>query len=77
MNAKELREAAETLKAHADLIDAQDGSEQSEIMEILSKMYAIIWPEACYDARSQATAKFARELLPHINRLNEILRFRR
>lgn len=46
-------------------------------LDHMNKMYSIIWPEACYDPLDESTRKFAQELFPHIQALNEIFKFKR
>ena len=52
-------------------------SEVEPLMKALGAMYCIIWPEACYDPLNASTRKLAEELLPHIQKANEILRFKK
>lgn len=47
------------------------------VMASLNALYGVIWTEACYDADTESTQKMCRRLLPHIQKLNEILRFKR
>lgn len=42
----------------------------------LYKLYEQIWLEACYDADSEDSQKFAQKLLPHIQALNDELKFK-
>lgn len=44
--------------------------------ELLTDLYCKIWTEACYDADCEATQKYARTLLPSIQKLNESLKFK-
>ena len=46
-------------------------------MKALSKVYSLIWIEACYDAYNDSTQKLCREMLPHIEKANEILKFKK
>jgi hypothetical protein len=48
-----------------------------ECLQALSALYSRVWPEAYYDARNESTEKFARDLCPYLELLNEELRFRR
>ena len=48
-----------------------------EVYVLLYKLYCDIWCEACYDMTNEEYRKFALKLLPHIQRLNDILRFKR
>lgn len=43
----------------------------------LNAMYGTIWTEACYDAETESTQTMCRSLLPHIETLNRIMRFKR
>ena len=47
-----------------------------EAAALLSKLYGLIWTEACYDPSTEGSEKFARECLPLIKRLNEMWRFK-
>jgi hypothetical protein len=51
--------------------------EVQPLMDALSRLYGIIWTEACYDAYNKDTEAFARRLLPLIQKCNEILQFRK
>lgn len=52
-------------------------SEVKTVMSELNTLYGIIWTDACYDADSEATQKFSRRLLPHIQALNAIIGFKK
>ncbi len=44
--------------------------------KVLSELYGKIWCEACYDPDNADTQKFARKVLPLIEKANEYLRFK-
>jgi hypothetical protein len=52
-------------------------SEVEPLMKALRSLYSIIWPEACYDALNKDTEKFAQDLLPWIQQVNDILGFKK
>jgi hypothetical protein len=43
----------------------------------LHELYGLIWCEAAYDPDNEITQKFARKLLPHIKKANEVLKFKK
>ena len=47
------------------------------VMKALNDLYSKIWCEAMYDPLNDSTRKFAQELLPHIEKLNAIVRFKK
>ena len=47
-----------------------------DLLKALNELYALIWPEACYDPYNDSTRTFARKLLPHIETCNEIMKFK-
>jgi hypothetical protein len=47
------------------------------LMKALCELYGQIWCEACYDATNEQMEKFARRLLPHIEAVNAILKFKK
>lgn len=49
---------------------------ESEAKRLLCDLYAAIWVNACYDPDNEQVEKFCVPLLPKIQRLNEILRFK-
>lgn len=51
-------------------------STNGEVGKNLRELYGKIWCEACYDSYDESTKKFASELLPHIQALNRILKFK-
>ena len=51
--------------------------EVKDVMAHLNKLYGVIWTEACYDAETESTQKLCRTILPHIQELNTILRFKK
>ena len=52
-------------------------SEVKNVMSCLNKLYSVIWTEACYDAETESTQKLCRKILPHIQKLNTILGFKK
>lgn len=48
-----------------------------EAMKLLHDLYSMIYIEAKYDPYSEETEKYANRLLPGIQRLNEILKFKK
>lgn len=50
--------------------------ENGEVKDLLYKLYREIWCQACFDPDTVEIGEFCgRKLLPHISRLNKILRF--
>ena len=47
------------------------------VMKALNELYGKIWCEAMYDPQNTATQAFADTLLPHIEKLNAIIRFKK
>ena len=47
------------------------------VMFSLRELYGVIWTEACYDAENESTQRMCRRLLPHIQKLNGILEFKK
>jgi hypothetical protein len=52
-------------------------STEGEVGELLCALYRDIWIEAHYDPDNERTEKYAKKLLPAIQRLNKILKFKR
>ena len=49
----------------------------AEAFKELSELYAQIWIEAVYDPYNEHYKKFAKKLLPHIQKANDLLEFRK
>jgi len=47
-----------------------------EVGDQLNALYSKIWCASCYDPLNDEENRFALRLLPHIKRLNEILKFK-
>lgn len=50
--------------------------ESEEVKSLLYKLYSTIWTEACYDPLNDSTRVLCEKMLPHITRLNELLKFK-
>lgn len=44
-----------------------------ELVHAVQVLYRRVWSEACYDAYNEETQLMARELLPHIETVKELL----
>ena len=64
---KEIRE----MEAPIDLIA------DKRVTKLLYDLYSKIWCEACYDPMNESSRKFAHTLLPDIQSLNDILKFKK
>jgi hypothetical protein len=52
-------------------------SEVEPLMKALSRVYGLIWCEACYDPYNDATRQFAKKMLDDIQFANTILQFKK
>ena len=52
-------------------------SEVQPLMQALSRVYSLIWCEACYDPYNEETRKFAQRMLEDIQLANKILQFKK
>lgn len=50
--------------------------ESKEVKSLLYNLYSTIWTEACYDPLNDSTRVLCEKMLPHITRLNELLKFK-
>lgn len=50
--------------------------DSKEVKSLLYKLYSTIWTEACYDPLNDGTNFICKKMLPHITRLNELLKFK-
>jgi hypothetical protein len=55
----------------------RQSTEQTEVNRLLDDLYGAIWIEAIYDARSVESQLFAKKLLPTIQKVNKILKFKK
>jgi len=60
-----------------DYVPRNDTPLNDEVMGLLRDLYGKIWTEACYDPDNMQSEKYARRLLPGIQKLNELLHFKR
>lgn len=64
------------VKEEIDLLAARI-TVDDETMKHLADLYSKIWIQAAYDPDNEYTEKLARELLPHIQAVNDKLHFKR
>lgn len=51
--------------------------ESGEVEKLLNKIFGIVWIECCYDPKNDSTREFAERLLPSLERLQELLKFKK
>lgn len=50
--------------------------DEPKVLKLLSDLYGLIWVEAVYDPNTKETEEYSRRLLPIIQELNGILKFK-
>ena len=50
---------------------------ETEVKQLLSDVYGVLWAEANYDALNHHTEKFSKPLADKMARLNEIMGFKK
>lgn len=58
-------------------VPADEAPVREEERTLLTDLYGRIWAEAHYDPDNEHTEKFSRRLWPTVQRLNELMGFRR
>ena len=68
------------MKLEFDIVPQEHGlmpqKNVEEAFKAIHDLYGDIWCEACYDPTNEDYRKFARRLLPKIEKANEILGFK-
>lgn len=70
----------EKMKVEVEINETKLGLQRVENLQeaykALRDLYGMIWCEACYDPDNEIIEKYARRLLPLIQKANEILGFK-
>jgi hypothetical protein len=76
----QLRRAQRELNAAVSILELVESSGNigiiDQVRHELNELYSKVWTQCCYDPDSREISAYAETLLPHVRRLNDILKFK-